>query len=197
MTSKLPLGCAVIAIVVTMASGVARAQGVTGTITGTVQDAQGGVIPGATIIVVSEARGTQSAPVVTNATGDFVVPNLAADTYSVVVEMTDFKTARQTGVVVSSGSRVPVGRITIEIGTTSEVITVKSEVPLVQTTSGERSFTVTTEAVSSLPLANRSYDGLLALAPGVVLTPGEFVPVSRTGGGGFSNIMLDGATPGG
>ena len=63
-----------------------------------------------------------------------------------------------------------------------------------QTASGERSFTVTTESVANLPLANRTFESLLSLAPGVTVTPGELNPAARIGGGGGSNYMLDGAT---
>ena len=63
-------------------SAPASAQIITGTVTGTIKDAQGGVIPGATVVLVSQTRGTKMAPVVTNAQGDFVVPNLTADTYT-------------------------------------------------------------------------------------------------------------------
>jgi Carboxypeptidase regulatory-like domain len=55
----------------------ANAQGASGTLSGTVQDTQGGVIPGATVTLISESRGTTSSPVVTNASGDFVIPNVA------------------------------------------------------------------------------------------------------------------------
>ena len=176
-------------------AALAAAQGVTGTVSGTVKDAQGGVVPGATVTLISETQDTRSAPVVTNATGDFVFPNLATDTYTVLVEMPSFRTLRKPGVAVSAGSRVSVGTLTIEVGATSEVVNVTSDIPLVQATSGERSFNVTTESVASLPLANRSYDGLLALAPGVIRrSPARIVPVNRTGGGGFNNFMIDGVT---
>ena len=65
----------------------------TGTVLGTVKDAQGGVIPGATVTLISEARGTRSAPVVTNENGDFVFANVAADTYTVEVALESFKTS--------------------------------------------------------------------------------------------------------
>ena len=51
----------------------------TGTVTGTVKDDQGGVIPGATVTLISEARGT-SLEAVTTASGDFVFPNITGDT---------------------------------------------------------------------------------------------------------------------
>ena len=170
------------------------AQGITGTIAGTVKDAQGGVIPGATITLTSDSRGTVSAPVVTNDSGDFVFPNVVADTYTVQVEMESFRTLKRPGVEVSPGSRIALGTLTIEVGGASEVLTVTAQVPLVQTASGERSFTVNTNQVANLPLANRSYDALLALAPGVNSTPGALTPATRLGDPGGGNFMLDGAT---
>ena len=59
------------------------AQITTGTVAGSVKDDQGLAVPGASVTLISEARGTRMAPVVTNATGDFVVPNVTPDTYTV------------------------------------------------------------------------------------------------------------------
>ena len=73
---------------------IAMAQITTGSIAGTIKDAQGGVIPGATVILISESQNTQSAPVVTNETGDFVFVNVKSDTYSLEVTMPSFKTIR-------------------------------------------------------------------------------------------------------
>jgi carboxypeptidase family protein len=173
---------------------VAFAQSITGTIAGTVKDAQGGVIPGATITLTSDTRGTLSAPVVTNASGDFVFPNVVADTYTIQVEMESFRTLRRPGVAVSPGSRIALGTLTIEVGGASEVVTVTAQVSLIQSVSGERSFTVNTSQVANLPLANRSYDALLALAPGVNSTPGALTPATRLGDPAGGNFMLDGAT---
>ena len=153
----------------------AWAQGLTGTVTGTVKDATGGVVPGATVVLISEGQKTRTSPVVTNVWrlrrrerqrrdlhgpgGDAVVQDPASS-----------------GVSVGPGSRVSVGTLTIEVGGATETVTVTSEVPVIQTTSGERSFRVEPDAVSSLPLANRSYDALLALAPGVDSSPGSLTP---------------------
>ena len=78
---------------------------------GTVRDAQGGVIPGATVVLISEGRGTRSEPAITNPTGDFVFPNVTVDTYTVEVTMPSFRTLKRTGVPVSAGSRVAVGTL--------------------------------------------------------------------------------------
>jgi hypothetical protein len=169
------------------------AQGVTGTVTGSVRDPQGGVIPGATVTLISEARGTRSAPVVTDGTGGFVFPNVTADSYTIQVEMASFRTLRREGVAVSPGSVMAVGALTIQVGGTSEVVTVSSEAPLIQAASGERSYAIDTDSVNNLPVLRRTYDGLLALAPGVQTSTG-LTFASRIGGGGGSNFMLDGAT---
>src|SRR4051812_1437106 len=70
-----------------MAGLPARAQITTGTVSGTVKDAQSGVVPGATVVLISERKGVKSAPMVTNETGDYVFPNVATDTYTVEVSM--------------------------------------------------------------------------------------------------------------
>src|SRR4029079_14512103 len=181
-------------IVVLAVPPLARGQGITGTIVGSIKDAQGGVVPGATVTIVSETQKTVSGPVITNGSGDFVVPNVAADPYTVQVEMAGFRTLRREKVEVNPGARIGLGTLTIEVGGTNEAVTVTAESPIVQTASGERSFTVATESVANLPLANRSYDALLALAPGVNSQPGNLTPATRLGGGGDGNFMLDGST---
>jgi hypothetical protein len=128
----------------------AAAQLTTGSVGGTVKDAQGGVIPGATVTLISDTRGTRSIPVTTDANGDFVFPNLTADTYTIEVEMASFKTLRQSGIAVNPGPRVAVGVLTIEIGGATETVNVKSEAPLIQTASGERSFAIPTEVAADL-----------------------------------------------
>ena len=177
-----------------MLAASAFAQGVSGTVTGTVKDAQGGVIPGATVTLISDTRATESAPAITNSSGDFVFPNVAADTYTIRVEMPSFRTLRRSGVSVSPGSIVALGTLTIDIGGTAEVITVTAEAPLVQAASGERSYTISPESVRNLPAANRTFESLLSVAPGVLVTPGALDPAARIGGGGGSNYMIDGAT---
>jgi len=184
---------ATLSLVAVAIATTAFAQGVTGTLAGTVKDTQGGVVPGATVTIVSQSRGTKSAPVVTNATGDFVVPNITADTYTIRVEMPSFKVLNRRDVQISPGSRVAIGTLTIEVGGTSEVVNVTSEAPVIQASTGERSFAVTTDTVTYLPLASRSYDSLLGLAPGIQTQTG-LTFASRIGGGGDSNFMLDGAT---
>ena len=156
-----------------------------GSVAGTVRDAQGGVIPGATVTLVREDQGTRSAPVVTSATGDFVFANVSSGPYAVEVEMPSFKTLRHSGLLVSAGERATVGSLALELGGTEEVVNVTGEVPLIQASTGERSFTIATDAVENLPIASRSFTALASLAPGVS-------GMSRIGGGGTTFVMMDG-----
>ena len=164
------------------------AQITTGTVAGSVKDDQGLAVPGASVTLISEARGTRMAPVVTNATGDFVVPNVTPDTYTVEIAMPGFSSVVRPGVAVSGGDRISVGALTLSVGGTSETVTVKSEAPLIQSQSGERSFSVTTAEVENLPISARNFAAFTALTPGVVGT------TTRLGGGGQNNIMMDGVS---
>jgi hypothetical protein len=169
-----------------MLAGSAFAQ-TTATLVGTVKDPQGGIIPGATVTLVSESRGTSQDAQTTN-TGDFVFPNIAGDTYTVKVTMDGFKTLERRNIAVSPGDRVVVGTLTIEVGALAETVTVTGEAAMIQAQTGERSFTVTTEAVQNLPIANRNFGGLAALTPGVIGT-------TRIGMQGAStNFQIDGVS---
>ena len=175
-----------------MASAPVLAQVNTGTVLGTVKDAQGGVIPGATVTLISEARGTRSAPVVTNESGDFVFANVAADTYTLEVTLESFKTSQRAGVAVSPGTRIAVGTLVLEVGGASETVVVKGETPQIQSTTGERSFSVTTAEVTNLPIATRNFADLINLTPGVV--NGNRAGDSSSTGGGSNNFMMDGVS---
>src|SRR5262245_8610432 len=186
VTRRLGLVAASVVIALVMAA-TASAQILTGTVVGTVKDAQGGVIPGATVAVISETRGTKSPPVVSNATGDFVIPNLAADRYTVEISMPSFKTLQKPGIAVSVGERVSVGALVIEVGGASETVEVKGESPKIQATTGERSFAADNAQIQNLPLSSRSYESLVAFTPGVLGS-------TRLGGGGDNNTMMDGVS---
>ena len=177
----------VVAVVLAAAPAVS-AQVTTGIVAGNVRDAQGAVIPGATVTLISETRGTRVAEAVTNENGDYVFPNVPGDSYVVQVTLEGFKTLRRGEIAVSPGDRVTIPPLTIEVGGLDETIEVRAEAPLVQAQSGERSFTVTTEAVQNLPIsANRNFALLTQLTPGVLGT-------ERLGGGGQNNIMMDGVS---
>jgi hypothetical protein len=167
------------------------AQITTGTVSGTVRDSQGAVIPGATVVLISETRGTRSAPAVTNENGDYVFPNVTPDTYTVEVTLEGFKTVRRAGIAVSGADRVGIPPLTLEPGGIAETVTVIAESPLVQTQSGERSYAVSAKQIENLPFGRNNFTSLTAFTPGVVQT-GASAGGTRLGGAGQNNIMMDG-----
>src|ERR1700730_13347588 len=76
------------------------AQVTSGTVVGSVRDVSGGVIPGATVNLVSATKGT-TIDTTTNENGDFTFPNAPGDTYSVRVTMDGFKTLERNNIPVS------------------------------------------------------------------------------------------------
>ena len=169
----------------------AAAQITTGTVLGNVKDAQGGVVPGATVVLVSEARGTKSRP---------RSPTRPATTCSRTSRRTPTpsksrwtgsRPSQRTGVQVSGGDRVAVPALTLEPGGAAETVTVIAESPLVQAQSGERSFAVTTEQIENLPINHGNFTSLTAFTPGVV-AGGASAGGTRLGGAGQNNIMMDG-----
>jgi Carboxypeptidase regulatory-like domain len=169
----------------------AVAQITTGNVLGSVKDSTGGVVPGATVVLISEARGTKSVPAVTNATGDYVFPNITADTYTVEVTMDGFRTVRRTQITVTGGDRVTVPAITLEPGGAEETVNVTSEAPLIQASSGERSFAISTVQIENLPINHGNFTSVTSFTPGVI-AGGASAGGTRLGGVSQNNIMMDG-----
>jgi len=166
-----------------LASG-ANAQ-VTGSVTGVVQDTSGGRIPGATVSLTSESKGTKLPDMVTSANGDYTFVNVPTDKYTLQVSISGFKTVKRTGVSVSPGDHLAVPAMVLEVGGLTDTVDVKGESPQIQATTGDRSYSIATEAVESLPIASRGFQALASLAPGVNGT-------SRVGGGGTTGYTIDG-----
>ena len=177
-------------IAVTVCATTPVAAQVTGTVYGTIKDEQGSVVPGATLVLTSETRGTKSDSAITNATGGYVFPNVSADTYTLDVTMSGFKSATRQGLAVSPGDRVAVPAITLEVGGANEMVTVTAERSIIQAQSGERSFTIIPEEVQNLPIFDRTFSALAAMAPGMSNSGGT--NPARLGGAGTNNAMFDG-----
>jgi hypothetical protein len=189
---------AAIVVMACMLATPAVAQITTGNISGNVRDQQGGVIPSATVVLISETRGVRSAPALTNETGDYVFPNVTADTYTVEVVLDGFKTVRRTGIRVSGADRVGVPTITLETGGIAETVNVTAETVMVQSQSAERSYVVETAQIENLPITRGNFINVVAFTPGVITgdTTGGFggAGATRLGGAGQNNIMMDRTT---
>ncbi|HAF12834.1 MAG TPA: hypothetical protein DCK99_03860 [Blastocatellia bacterium] len=125
-----------------------------GSLTGTITDASGGVIPGAAVTIMNDST-QQSFEVTTDSQGLYRAQNLPAGVYTINVSVTGFKKFTGTNLNVRPGTRSKYNPH-LEAGSISEVVTV---------TAAEED--VTARQVSELPLQGRNYAGLLALNPGV------------------------------
>ena len=114
-----------------------EAQVTAAVVTGTVKDQQSASIPGATVTLISTARGTRVATTQTNEDGNFVFPNVPGDTYILEITLEGFQTLRREGVNVSPGDRVVVPQLTLAIGGLNVNVTVEAQAALVQAASGE------------------------------------------------------------
>ena len=143
----------------------ASAQTPTGTILGSVKDAQGAVVPGATVTATN--LGTKfSRETVTDGAGEYALRLLPIGNYMVVVSIAGFKTFTQTGIVLEVGRNARVDA-TLELGAVEESLTVVGDSPLVETASASLSRTVGQKDVMNLPLVNRDLYSLLNLTGGV------------------------------
>src|SRR5687768_8065932 len=120
-------------LVALSAPSLSFAQGATtSTLTGTVIDAAGGVIPGATVTVKSIEMGT-TYEAVSNSSGAFSVPALNPGNYAVSVVLMGFKTAQVDGVRIQPGAPTSI-TVTLEVGSLTETVIVESASHLINTT---------------------------------------------------------------
>ena len=108
-------------------SGLALGQEITGSIVGTVKDASGSVVPGATVTISDPSKGDIAVrTVTTNDDGEFSAPSLAVSTYKITVEMANFKKAVNTDITLNVGQRRTVDVI-LEAGNIDEIVTVVAD----------------------------------------------------------------------
>jgi hypothetical protein len=146
----------------------AVAQSSTATLSGTVEDENGQVIPNATVTISDVAKGFER-KATTNDTGSFTFVLLPASTYTVLVEQTGFGRAQLENIVLNVGDQKAL-QIQLKVGDVNAAIEVQAEAPLVDTDGGVRTV-VDRQFVQNIPLNGRSFQSLIALTPGVVMTP--------------------------
>jgi hypothetical protein len=165
----------------------ARAQGLTGQITGVVTDSGGGVLPGASV-VLKNAGTNSTRETVTGSDGAFVFPDLLAGKYDITVTVSGFKTYEQKGISLASTERVALRAISLEVGGVAETVTVQAEAVTVQTTNGARSGLITRENIDDIALKGRDFAAMLKLLPGVIDTSAREAP----GWGSMQNLQING-----
>jgi hypothetical protein len=153
-------------IIIALAAVPAAAQEFRGSITGTIIDTSGGVLPGATITVTNtDTRVSQH--VVADGEGRFQVLYLNAGTYSVTGELDGFKKAVRPDVIVRVGEAIRV-ELRLAPGAIEEAVTVTAPVMVLNTTTGITGTTIDAKQIAQLPLGDGTAYMLTRLAPGVM-----------------------------
>jgi hypothetical protein len=150
-----------------------------GTITGTVTDPSGAIVPGATITITEDLTGLKY-NVETTATGDYTRPALPPGIYTVTAQATGFRPVSELKVAVTAGSRVGVPLV-LAVGGVTESVMVTGQAPMLQAETAQLGNSLESNAVGTLPLGGTRNVAFLALLSAGVL-PGE----QGTAGGNFS-----------
>ncbi len=163
------------------------------TIVGTVTDPSGAVVPNVTMTITNLATGvTKTTP--TNEAGQYVFPDVQIGKYDVKVTAQGFKAQERKGVVLNANDRVRVD-FQMQVGATTETVTVEAAAINVQTDSGEQSSLVNDKQITELATKNRTIYSYAALTTGASnLNPDTQVPVPV--GGASGNISFNGNRPG-
>lgn len=166
--------------------------GVSSSITGTVVDTSGGVLPGADVVATNNAT-RETLRAVTTSEGTFTIPAVSQGTYTVSVSLMGFKTIILNDVAVNAGVPASVKAV-LDVGALAETVTVEAASMMLQTQTAAVSTTLDIKQVTNLPLASRNALEFMASMPGV--QTGGSVRDSIVNGLPQSsiNITLDGAS---
>src|SRR2546423_12784345 len=187
MNRKLRNVIALVAISLALVSCIpAVGQVLKGSISGTVSDPQGAVVPGAEV-KATNIETNQVYTTTSDSTGFFRLNLVPAGTYKVEINAPKFKTSSSGGVLVTAGSDKGIGTVKLTVGESRELVEVSAEAPLIETSQSQitNTFAGTELQTFSGIGENEGLDNLALFVPGVA--PSRDNGFSNTNGGsGFS-----------
>jgi len=145
--------------------GRAAAQEVTGSISGTVTDSKGGVVPNAKVTITNTDRQVVVRTLTTDEHGQYAAPLLPVGHYSVTVEIAGFKRVTHSGLVLNVSDKLAVN-LTLEVGAVSETVSVEANALQVDTQSATATGVISGVQLRELSLNSRNYAQLVLLVPG-------------------------------
>ncbi|HEV7511236.1 MAG TPA: TonB-dependent receptor [Candidatus Acidoferrum sp.] len=174
----------------------ANAQMAGATLSGTITDQSGGVVPRAAISIKNIATGIARTST-SSAAGFYSTPNLLPGTYEVRATAQGFYAEMQTGIELTVGE-AQVLNFMLRVGRMTQTVEVTTEAPAVQLASSSISAVVNSTTVRELPLNGRSWTELATLQPGVdaIQTQASFTSGADRGNRGFgAQLSISGARP--
>ena len=141
------------------------AQAVGATLSGTVTDQSGGVVPKADVAILNTGTA-ETRNVSTNADGIYSAPNLQPGSYSITVTAAGFSRVVQNGLTLSVGASQTLN-LTMQVGQSSQTVEVTAEAPAINLSNAEIGAITDETTIKELPLNGRSWSDLANLQPGV------------------------------
>jgi outer membrane receptor protein involved in Fe transport len=178
---------AALLLIFVSASRVQAQSASTGALAGVVTDPSGGSISGATVTATSLGTG-QSRTATTDATGAYKLSLLPPGDYSVKISASGFKTAEVPSVTVNV-TETPTLNRSLEIGATTQSVTVAETAVTIQTENATIGGLVSGDTVTELPLSTRNYTQVIDLSPGVTAN----VATATSVGNGTMDINVNGS----
>jgi len=167
------------------------AQGVNGSIAGSVSDSSGSAVAGATVKLISETTGASQTETA-NTEGNFVFTAVLPGTYTVGIEHAGFKKFQKEHVELAPADHLDVGNLRLEVGQVTESVSVTAEGAMLQTATSERAGIVTSSEIQDLTVISRDFTTFAELQPGVVIT--STVQVQTFSGNNNFNVLGGRAT---
>src|SRR5215472_9256051 len=159
---------------------------VTASITGTIEDSNGGPVRAATVTVKSLETGA-SRTVTTDENGNYRVLSLPLGQHEVKAEAAGFKSEVRTGINLTVGEEAVVN-LRLEVGELVQQVTVVGDAPVVNTTTASVAGIVDEREIKDLPLNGRSFDNLITLNPGTVNYSALKSPQTSTSNGNTFSV---------
>jgi hypothetical protein len=162
-------------------------QNISGTLSGTVKDPAGSVVPNAQVTLTNQNTGA-SQTIRSNDAGMFVFPSVLPGTYTVTVSMSGFRSYQVRDVALTQSERRSLGDIVLQIGPVQERVEVTAEVTPVQTASSERAGLIAGTQLQNTAIRGRDFVALIATLPGIYDSNSQSRIVSKGPGAGGLHI---------
>src|SRR5215510_6627326 len=162
------------------------AQSNRGTVTGTVSDSSGALIPGVQVVLTNNETQAKS-DTVTTGTGNYTLLQLPVGTYTLTVEQPGFSRYEQTNIQVQVAVTTRVD-VVLKVGAATESVTVTAESTLLKSESAEQSMTITGNQIAELPIN-------FGIGAGAIRNPLSFIQMTPGAYfNGWNNISINGGS---
>ncbi|MES1258899.1 MAG: carboxypeptidase regulatory-like domain-containing protein, partial [Acidobacteriota bacterium] len=189
-----------LACALTMGTCAALAQ--TGNIQGTVTDSANATVPNASVRAFDQDKKVVARETTTSKDGTFNLTPLLPGHYTLRIQAAGFKLYETTNLTLDQTQIMNVGTVVLQVGQISDSISVEAESPVIETSTSQKSFVISSRAVTETPLNGRDFQSLMRTLPGVVSndTSDFRLAFNNTNSfnvngqrGSSNNVFLDGA----